>query len=125
MNIFKYISSIILLIATIYIMPLPQSQAQEMDFLHTDYCCGIADCGIVDSNAIHATKDGYLIDGKVKYFESIQHGTTEKQGPFSYSEKIKEIIPYSEAKPSPDGSYWRCKYPDETRRCFYAPPPGS
>ena len=34
-----------------------------------------------------------------------------------------ETIPFSEAQPSPDGAFWRCKRPDGTRRCFFAPPP--
>jgi hypothetical protein len=36
-----------------------------------------------------------------------------------------ELVPYSEAQPSPDGAYWRCKRPDGTRRCFFAPPPST
>jgi hypothetical protein len=36
-----------------------------------------------------------------------------------------EFVPMSEAQPSPDGAYWRCKRPDGTRRCFFAPPPGT
>jgi hypothetical protein len=34
-----------------------------------------------------------------------------------------EIVPFNEAQPSPDGAYWRCKRPDGSRRCFFAPPP--
>lgn len=34
-----------------------------------------------------------------------------------------ETVPFSEAMPSPDGEYWRCKRPDGSRRCFFAPPP--
>ena len=36
-----------------------------------------------------------------------------------------EKIPFSEAQPSPDGAFWRCKRPDGTRRCFFAPPPAT
>jgi len=35
-----------------------------------------------------------------------------------------EVIPLSEAQPSPDGAFWRCKRPDGSRRCFFAPPSG-
>ena len=35
------------------------------------------------------------------------------------------MLPYSQSLPSPDGAYWRCKRPDGTPRCFFAPPPGS
>ena len=34
-----------------------------------------------------------------------------------------EVVPYSEAQPSSDGAYWRCKRPDGSRRCFFAPTP--
>jgi hypothetical protein len=34
-------------------------------------------------------------------------------------------IPQSQAKPSPDGRYHVCLYPNEDRvQCFFAPPPG-
>ena len=36
-----------------------------------------------------------------------------------------ESVPFSEAQPSPDGEFWRCKRPDGTRRCFFAPPPAT
>jgi hypothetical protein len=36
-----------------------------------------------------------------------------------------EAVPFSEAQPSPDGEFWRCKRPDGTRRCFFAPPPAT
>jgi hypothetical protein len=36
-----------------------------------------------------------------------------------------EKIPFTEAQPSPDGAFWRCKRPDGTRRCFFAPPPNT
>ena len=33
----------------------------------------------------------------------------------------KETIPFSEATPSPTGTYWRCQW-GGTRKCFFAPP---
>ncbi len=36
-----------------------------------------------------------------------------------------EVVPFSEAQPSPDGAYWRCKRPDGSRRYFFAPPPNT
>ena len=36
-----------------------------------------------------------------------------------------EKVPFTEAQPSPDGAFWRCKRPDGSRRCFFAPPPRS
>ena len=36
-----------------------------------------------------------------------------------------DSVPFNEAQPSPDGEFWRCKRPDGTRRCFFAPPPAT
>ena len=36
-----------------------------------------------------------------------------------------EVVPFTEAQPSPDGSYVRCHRPDGSRRCFFAPRPNS
>jgi len=33
--------------------------------------------------------------------------------------------PFNETQPSPDGAFWRCKRPDGSRRCFFAPPPNT
>jgi hypothetical protein len=38
---------------------------------------------------------------------------------------LNEIVPFREVQASQDGRYWRCKKPDGTRRCFFAPPPGA
>ena len=63
-----------------------------------EWCCGEGDCFNVPGNQVNATPAGYrlLLDG--------------------------EMVPYSEAQPSPDGEFWRCKRPDVSRRCFFAPP---
>lgn len=63
-----------------------------------EWCCGATDCQIVKD--VKAKAGGY----------SLPSG---------------EIVPYSEATPSPDGAYWRCHRADGSRRCFFAPPPGS
>ena len=63
-----------------------------------EWCCGEGDCSIVPSEQFHIAVSGYLL-----------YNT--------------ETVPFSEAQPSPDGSYWRCKRPDGSRRCFFAPPP--
>jgi hypothetical protein len=44
--------------------------------------------------------------------------------PAGYAMVDGELVPFKETQPSPDGAYWRCKRPDGTRRCFFAPPPG-
>lgn len=63
-------------------------------------CCGQSDCKIVLEEDVKITAAGYLL--------------------FS-----KEMVPFWEAQPSEDQDYWRCKRYDGTRRCFFAPMPGS
>ncbi len=65
-----------------------------------EWCCGEGDCEALPPDSVRMSSAGYhLIDG--------------------------EFVPMSETQPSPDGSYWRCKRPDGSRRCFFAPPPGT
>ena len=59
-----------------------------------EWCCGEGDCFV--TNATHIPAGYRLTNG--------------------------ELVPESEAQPSPDGQYWRCKRPDGSRRCFFAPP---
>jgi hypothetical protein len=65
-----------------------------------EWCCGEGDCFVIPSDQVTMGADSYLIFGVEK-------------------------IPFTEAQPSPDGAFWRCKRPDGSRRCFFAPPPGS
>lgn len=62
-----------------------------------EWCCGEGDCFMVEP--VRTTANGYLI---------LATG---------------ELIPEREAQPSPDGKFWRCKRPDGSRRCFFAPMP--
>ena len=87
-----------------------------------EWCCGAEDCGVVSPKAVHAVRGGYSIAGTVTYGEAITGNALD--GPTT-QDNVKEVIPYSQALPSPDGAYWRCKRPDGTPRCFFAPPPGS
>ena len=63
-----------------------------------EWCCGEGDCFVVPNAKVSVSTAGYRL--------------------FS-----TETVPFSEVQPSPDGAYWRCKRPDGTRRCFFAPPP--
>lgn len=63
-----------------------------------EWCCGEGDCSVVPNNEVSTTASGYRLSNR-------------------------EMVPYSEAQPSPDGAFWRCKRPDGSRRCFFAPPP--
>ena len=62
-----------------------------------EWCCGEGDCFMVEP--VRVTANGYLIMA------------------------TGEIVPEREAQPSPDGKFWRCKRPDGSLRCFFAPPP--
>jgi hypothetical protein len=62
-----------------------------------EWCCGEGDCFVVPGSNVNITAQGYRL------FNA-------------------ETVPFGEAQPSPDGAYWRCKRPDGSRRCFFAPP---
>jgi len=63
-----------------------------------EWCCGDNDCQSTDQIAV--TGKGWVVGGT-------------------------EFVPFEEATPSPDGKVWICRRPDYTRRCVFAPPPGS
>lgn len=65
-----------------------------------EWCCGEGDCFKIPGEQISETPDGYLLFGR-------------------------ERVPHAEVQPSQDGLFWRCKRPDGTRRCFFAPPPST
>ena len=87
-----------------------------------EWCCGAEDCGVVSPNAVKAASGGYSLRGPVTYGEGVTGNAQD--GP-TRQEDINEVVPYSLSLPSPDGAYWRCKRPDGTPRCFFAPPPGT
>lgn len=63
-----------------------------------EWCCGDNDCVALSKDDVIAGPNGWQI------------------------KSIRETVPYSEGAPSPDGKFWRCKRPDGSRRCFFAPP---
>ena len=75
-----------------------------------EWCCGEGDCFVIPGNRIVVTANGYAITTQAA------SGTGAVQ---------VEVVPFSEAQPSPDGQFWRCKRADGSRRCFFAPPPNS
>lgn len=78
-----------------------------------EWCCGEGDCALMDKGSVAAKAYGYVVHG---------YGTiVAKDGPVRVL--VDEIVPLAEAQPSPDGAYWRCQRPDQSRRCFFAPPP--
>jgi hypothetical protein len=65
-----------------------------------EHCCGDNDCKMLAPDEVKITPRGYaLVNG--------------------------EVVPFSEAQTSEDGQYWRCKRYDGSRRCFFAPQPGT
>jgi hypothetical protein len=65
-----------------------------------EWCCGAGDCFVIPQASVALNGVGYELFGI-------------------------ELVPFTETQPSPDGAFWRCKRPDGSRRCFFAPPPGS
>ena len=66
-----------------------------------EWCCGEGDCFVVPGENVSITSTGYLL------------------------REIGEVVPFTEAQPSPDGAFWRCRRHDGSRRCFFAPPPAT
>jgi hypothetical protein len=63
-------------------------------------CCGESDCVLVPEAGVRVSPGGYTLPSG-------------------------ETIPFAEALVSEDGQFWRCKRPDGTRRCFFAPRGGT
>jgi hypothetical protein len=74
----------------------------------------------VSATAVTAIKGGYSLRGDVTYGQAVTGNPAD--GPTRH-DHVNEVVPYSQSLPSPDGSYWRCKRPDGSPRCFFAPPP--
>lgn len=62
-----------------------------------ELCCGERDCVELSDADVKVTSGGYLLG------------------------RLNEFIPFSEASPSPTGTYWRCAW-GGMRKCFFAPP---
>jgi hypothetical protein len=63
------------------------------------HCCGVNDCVELSTAEVQEVTNGYLLS------------------------RLNEVVPFKEVQISRDGQYWRCKKPDGSRRCFFAPPP--
>lgn len=81
-----------------------------------EWCCGLGDCGTLDPRSVTLRADGWHLDGLV---------TVNENTPGAFSFHVFETVPETEVQPSPDGQVWRCHRPDQSRRCFFAPPQGS
>ena len=80
-----------------------------------ELCCGEVDCGEKIGGSIEQTPEGYIVNATFRI--------TTPQG-VVIDEQVKEFIPNADATPSPDGSYWRCRW-GGARKCFFYPPPNS
>jgi hypothetical protein len=67
-----------------------------------EQCCGEHDCFVIPADHVKMNGIGYDL-----LFTPV------------------ETVPFRETLPSQDGQYWRCKRPDGSRRCFFAPPPAT
>ena len=84
---------------------------------YSAYCCrGEVDCQPIRSEAVRVTAGGYLVTLRPQDHTML----VAEPGPRTY------LVPFSDAKPSPDGAYHACIFPSPDHlRCFYAPPHGS
>jgi len=86
-----------------------------------EWCCGEGDCFVIPGQQVSARADGYHI----VFRQTTSVYAPKTGGTVETTQTRAEIVPYSEAQPSSDGAYWRCKRPDGSRRCFFAPPANS
>ena len=80
-----------------------------------EWCCGAGDCGVMVKGGATPVSGGYQVDATFRILD----GETAREV------RVREFWPYRETLPSPDGAFWRCERPDGSRRCAFAPPPGS
>ncbi len=75
-----------------------------------EWCCGEGDCFAIPKE-------------QVTYGLAPVASADEQRAIWGYTLYGIEFVPEIEAQPSQDGQFWRCKRPDGSRRCFFAPPP--
>jgi hypothetical protein len=114
--VFGMIVGLLLAIAVVSCIARVARAHGDADWIHKggyknaegEWCCGTVDCFAIPAAAVRAGPVGYEIGA----------AAASADGPV----QLIEVIPYSEVQKSIDGQYWRCKRPDGTRRCFFAPP---
>lgn len=91
----------------------PETRAHSF---YSQYCCNGQDCQPVRTEAVQITAKGYLVTLRPQDHIMLLN----EPAPRTY------LVPFRDAKPSPDGAYHVCIYPGPDHlRCFYAPPHGS
>jgi hypothetical protein len=89
-----------------------------------EWCCGEGDCFVIPALYVRAQADGYRVIITRSGAPPDPEGIDKRVSPFDPN-LVAEVVPYAEAQPSPDGAYRRCRRPDGSRRCFFAPPNNS
>jgi len=82
------------------------------------HCCGPNDCEAVPDPGVKITRAGYALSYRSQFLEWHSGGV-------GVPVVVNETVPFTEAQSSEDSHYWRCQRSDNTRRCFFAPQPGS
>jgi len=80
-------------------------------------CCNENDCQAIPTSAVQVTPRGYV----VMLYPHEHVGLKGQSGVKSW------LVPFKDAKPSPDGKFHACILPwsTETMRCLYAPAGGA
>ena len=86
-------------VALVVAYVLTSGDARSHDF-YDAACCSERDCHPALEGAVRPVSTGYLIT------------------------RTREIIPYPQARVSPDGEYHTCENPTGRTICLYAPPMG-
>jgi hypothetical protein len=84
---------------------------------YSQFCCNDQDCQPIPTRAVQVTPRGYLVTLRPSDHKML----SAEPAPVQY------LVPFSEAKESPDGGYHACilPYALTTMRCLYVPPAGS
>jgi len=115
---FGFLAIIILLIYFMHVMAAlahgPAQWIQQGNYknFRGELCCGEQDCGEMISGTVTETQAGYRVDAQFRIITP--NGTV-------IVDDVHETVPYYEATPSPDGTYWRCRW-NGSRKCFFYPP---
>ena len=75
------------------------------------WCCNGKDCQPVPEGAVRAVNGGWSVR-----LDPGQHSMVTKH--------FRAFVPHGETKPSEDGEFYVCVYPQDTMRCLYVPQGG-
>lgn len=89
----------------------PATVAMPLGWSYPAICCSNRDCAPIPDSAVKTGPDGYrvtLMPGDHPFVDT----------------QVSYLIPYKEAKDSPDGIHHICLNPDGKMLCFFSPPRG-